>query len=130
MNEVLNRVIYDTLTNNISGEQSTFFVPNTTSPRLTAVDYTRGSITRWFVRKLNDGPPIETDESGWNTVSPDWWLKASVNWKITGQRNSSITNGLTTIGVEEYNRKAISSVEKTIPDIRVILNDPLQFWRP
>jgi hypothetical protein len=130
MSELLNKVIYDTLTNNISGEMSTFFVPNTTAPKLTTVDYTRGSIARWFVRKLNDGPPIETDESGWNAVSTDWWLKSSVNWKISGQRNSSTINGLTTVGVEEHNRKAISSVEKTIPDIRVILNDPLQFWRP
>jgi hypothetical protein len=130
MNENLNRSLYDILSNKVTDVDSTFFVPNSFSPSPTISDYKSGSIIRWFVRKINEGPPLEVNETDWNLVSTDWWIRVSTDWKISGQRNTTVQNGLTIKGVQEQNESSIVKLQRSISDIRLILTDPLQYWKP
>jgi hypothetical protein len=73
---------------------------------------------------------METSQDEWNRTPEQMWIKTSASWKISGQRDSTIQNGITTKGARQSNEEEIVKVQRKIPDIRTILSDPLQFWRP
>jgi len=122
-------ITYPDNTRNISFEGISTNFPVYKKPSPNANDYINGYITRYFVKKINDNTIYEVDSVGFSDISDTLYTKSSISWKITGKSNDT-TDGKTLIdiGVISYNSNSISVLEKTIPGIRNILRNVLEFW--
>ncbi len=98
------------------------FVPNPTS-----ADYTRGYITRYFVKPTSNrfAPIIEVDSGQYKlysrtaVITPEAMLysAATLRWKISGSREQIINS----------NSISVSKADKILPGIRLKLGNLLQF---
>ena len=88
-------------------------------------DYASGYITRYFVKKINENIVYETILDDYDSVDLSYWQKVSLNWKISGNRYT-IENS---IGIEPYNNEQISNSSVSIPEIKNLLVNPIQFAR-
>jgi len=122
-------ITYPDNTRNISFDGISTNFPVYKKPLPNANDYLNGYISRYFVKKINDNTIYEVDSVGYANISDTFYTKSSLSWKITGKSNDS-TDGktLTDVGVVSYNSYSISVLEKTIPGIRNILRNVLEFW--
>jgi len=123
-------ITYPNNTRNISFDGISTNFPVYKKPSPNANDYLNGYINRYFVKKINDNTIYEVDSVGYADVSNTLYTKSSLSWKITGRpKNSNDGKTLTDIGVISYNSYSISVLEKTIPGIRNILRNTVEFWR-
>ena len=123
-------ITYPNNTRNISFDGISTNFPVYKKPSPNANDYLNGYINRYFVKKINDNTIYEVDSVGYADVSNTLYTKSSLSWKITGRpKNSNDGKTLTDIGVISYNSYSISVLEKTIPGIRNILRNAVEFWR-
>jgi len=123
-------ITYPNNTRNISFDGISTNFPVYKKPSPNANDYLNGYINRYFVKKINDNTIYEVDSVGYADVSNTLYTKSSLLWKITGRpKNSNDGKTVTDIGVISYNSYSISVLEKTIPGIRNILRNTVEFWR-
>jgi hypothetical protein len=123
-------ITYPNNTRNISFDGISTNFPVYKKPSPNANDYLNGYINRYFVKKINDNTIYEVDSVGYADVSNTLYTKSSLSWKITGRpKNSNDGKTVTDIGVISYNSYSISVLEKTIPGIRNILRNTVEFWR-
>lgn len=122
-------ITYPDNTRNISFTGISTNFPIYKKPLPDANDYINGYITRYFVKKINDNTIYEVDSVGFFNISDTLYTKSSISWKITGNADDT-TDGKTLIdiGVISYNSNSIAVLEKTIPGIRNILRNVLEFW--
>jgi hypothetical protein len=122
-------ITYPDITRNISFTGISTNFPVYKKPSPDANDYKNGYITRYFVKKINDNTIYEVDSVGFSDISDTLYTKSSILWKITGKSNDT-TDGKTLIdiGVISYNSYSITVLEKTIPGVRNILKNVLEFW--
>lgn len=99
-------------------------------PRPVPIDYTRGYITRLFVKRVNDMRIIEVQPEKARTLNQYLYTKVSINWKITGPQTNHISGDiLVNTGVTESNRDEIYRVKaETGIDLSHNLSDILEFW--
>ena len=104
--------------------------PSTYVPFITHDDYDKGYITRYFVGKRNYFDVIETNAKGYKETDTNFYVKISIDWKITGPEYN-IYNGKTlqTTGVVNYNVLRIKEADLKIKGMNLILDNPKQFWR-
>lgn len=86
-------------------------------------DYKRGSVVRYFVKKINNDFAYETTSSDFGDVDGSIWQKISLVWKITGTRFTQ--NSVE--GIEPHNRLQVSTASVKMPEISKILTNPTQF---
>lgn len=123
-------ITYPNNTRNISFNGISTNFPVYKKPSPNANDYLNGYINRYFVKKINDNTIYEVDSVGYADVSNTLYTKSSLSWKITGRpKNSNDGKTVTDVGVISYNSYSISVLEKTIPGIRNILRNVVEFWR-
>lgn len=123
-------ITYPNNTRNISFNGISTNFPVYKKPSPNANDYLNGYINRYFVKKINDNTIYEVDSVGYADVSNTLYTKSSLSWKITGRpKNSNDGKTATDVGVISYNSYSISVLEKTIPGIRNILRNVVEFWR-
>lgn len=123
-------ITYPNNTRNISFDGISTNFPVYKKPSPNANDYLNGYINRYFVKKINDNTIYEVDSVGYADVSNTLYTKSSLSWKITGRpKNSNDGKTVTDVGVISYNSYSISVLEKTIPGIRNILRNVVEFWR-
>lgn len=106
---------------------------NTHIPTPTDIDYIRGYIRRYFVRKVNDLNGIIFEVDGTEFIrmsSKPLYLRVSVKWRISGPKNS-VMNGdkLVDGGVIVSNRLAIKYASKKIENLSLYLPNLLQFYK-
>ena len=99
---------------------------------ITKNDVRAGSITRYFLKKVNELLIIEISvETAQQYVASKidnvQYTLGSLKWKITGPIDTVNTN-ITTLGVFDENSKAIKQLETTLPGISNKLNNPLEFY--
>ena len=127
----LDRQIYKEISNRY--QKPPKLVTKTANPK--AKDYKKGYITRYFARQTNDenaqiieissklAGKIRSNETGFYTV-------VQLDWKLTGDLNSKIVNGIKMVGVQEANRNSIAEAEKTLPKLSHVLGSLVQFYKP
>ena len=127
----LNNQIYKKIANKYKKPPK--LVTKTTNPK--AKDYKNGFITRYFTRQTNDenasiievssklAGKIRSDETGFYTL-------VQLDWKLTGDLNSKIVDGIKIVGVQEANRNSIAEAEKTLPKLSHVLGSLVQFYKP
>jgi hypothetical protein len=94
--------------------------PSAITPNITDNDYTAGSITRYFAQKTNVENPLvfEISESDFNQTLK-LYNKTSINWIISGIKETVI----------RHNTRVIKNEERIYKGISKILF-PLQYWKP
>lgn len=102
-------------------------------PKPTDQDYTRGFITRYFVKRVNgDESTIkELDENSYSELEDNpLYILEEGTWYITGVVDDiTLPGGLVIPGVSTNNRATISRINKAIPGVDRYLADPLQFFK-
>jgi hypothetical protein len=96
-------------------------------PMPTVMDYDRGFITRYVVKRVNSGfeTIIEVDKAEYDRASKDpLYSTATFTWKISGDIN---TNKLGVPGISETNKKTLEGLEKTIPGITSYFTNLIQY---
>lgn len=99
--------------------------PSHNIPTPTEDDYITGKITRYFVKKINNDFAYETSEVDYTDVDGKVWQKVELEWMISGQRYTQ--NQIE--GIEPFNKTQTSIASVTIPEIKSVLTNPIQFAR-
>jgi hypothetical protein len=93
----------------------------------TVMDYDRGFITRYVIKRVNSGLEtiLEVDNTEHDRAKKDpLYSTAAFSWKISGDMN---TNKLGVLGIVETNQKTIQGLEKTIPGITSYFTNLAQY---
>ena len=128
--EKINKEIYDIVVGKKPNKVTTLEV---IFPQPTESDYQKGYITRYFARQANSPKSsiIEISQEQYGKIRGDntyFYKTISVDWKITGELNSKLINGIKEIGVLEANQNSINEAKKTLPKIDLVLNNLVQFY--
>lgn len=103
-------------------------IPAPFKPTPSSTNYSQGFISRTFLVKRNDQLFFqEIEASQIPNVNRSIYDVITVDWKITGNRDKTIVNGIVEdFGVLEYNQIRINELRKKsrVPNL-----DPLEFWR-
>jgi hypothetical protein len=102
-----------------------------TKPKPLPEDYTKGYITRVFVKKINENIINEISYANKSAINVNLYKTVQVKWKITGPKNNIYkANILDKAGVTEQNKFEIDRVRKEEGvDLSGVLNNPLEYWR-
>lgn len=92
-------------------------VPNHFYPKPSLDDYSKGFITRYFIKRVNSGNNTIKEISKQDFISIQkniLYISTSFDWKIAGDN------------VIEYNKKVVKEQEKTLPGISIYLTNLLE----
>ena len=97
-------------------------------------DVINGYLMRYFIKKINDANISEInsktyDDYNGTLIDPNLYIVISIKWYITGNVQTTTTNGITTIGVYEKNESVIRQAEKSMSGITAKLPDLLELYR-
>lgn len=117
---------YKNNTNNINQIIPQVFLPNPSEK-----DYEKGFILRYFMKRKNGKNDTikEISESSYTKiVSNILYDRTQLSWKITGKLKDDLSNiNMPVYGIEDTNKRTISSKLKEIPGLDVYLSDLKQF---
>jgi hypothetical protein len=102
-------------------------------PIITQQDRKQGSITRYFLKKINEQTIVEIDLEQFNDVATgkidnNLYIAAKIEWSISGPLENSYSNGTTILGVKTKNHKAIIEAEKLLPGIATRLTNLVEYY--
>jgi hypothetical protein len=102
-------------------------------PIITQQDRKQGSITRYFIKKINEQTILEIDLDQFNavasgTIDINLYITAKIEWSITGPFEDTYTNGTTVLGVKNKNYKALLEAEKILPGIIGKLSNLIEYY--
>ncbi len=97
-------------------------------------DYDKGYITRYFARQANSplSDIIEIEKKKYSKVRSDttgFYITVQLDWKITGELNSKLVDGIKHIGVLEANENSIKVAEETIPGMSSVLGNLIKYYK-
>ena len=99
---------------------------------ITPEDKKAGTITRYFLKKINSTKIIEINQQQFKDfnnekIDPNLYTVTSLLWHITGAI-SDIQNGrILTIGVRSKNKKVVNNTNKIMPGINKYLTNFTEF---
>lgn len=93
--------------------------------QLTSSDLYNGKTVRFFIKDVSTGRIVETDEDTLNQVKAEVpnIITGKVEWTIQGPGEDVTINNYKYEGAISRNRKAIQTLEKTIPGISSFVTD-------
>ena len=121
--------------NLLSGPKNRLYYqkPSVYFPVITPIEYSEGYVDRFFLRSANDlsSPIIEVDETEFRMfLNNPFYVSAQIRWKITGQINTIIENGIIIdLGISEHNARQIRLVADKLPNLYSKLSDLYQFYK-
>jgi hypothetical protein len=100
-------------------------------PTPTSQDYSNGSITRVFAKKLNSNAVIEIQNQQVQNISTSLYATVSLSWAISGPKNNTYSGKIiTNFGVVELNTSEINRVKvENGVDLSLALPNLLEYWR-
>lgn len=109
--------------------------PKSTAPIITDDQRKSGIMKRYFLKNVTTNIILEVDKSQHDLydkklIDPVLYSKLSIDWKISGNVNNTITNGITDRGVREYNTSILQQSELVMPGITNYLTDLLEYYIP
>lgn len=95
--------------------------------------YKAGYVDRYFIQKINENSINEIskktfDDFGSSKIDPNLYIVVQLKWYITGQLNTTTTNGITNKTVADKNAEEIFKASKTISDISLKLKNLTEFY--
>ena len=104
--------------------------PLQAKPLPTKEDYSKGSFTRVFAKKINDDVLVEINSDQSRSINQDLYKIVSINWTISGVRENSYSKGVITPGVSDLNIFEINrALKEDEVDLRKVLPNPLEYWQ-
>lgn len=103
--------------------------PKSFTPKPIIKDYERGSINRYFAKRITEKPPriIEISEKAYKSIlNKDGkynyaiWRVSKVLWRITGKNEQEVTN---------TNKQQVENANKEFRGIKSYLRNLIQFYR-
>lgn len=108
-----------------------FLVPSSFIPTPTESDYSKGVITRYFIKRKNGKADTikEVSESDYNLVADNpLYQRITLIWKITGRLKDDFSNPSSPIyGIEDTNGRTVLDKNRDMLGIGLYLNDLKQF---
>jgi hypothetical protein len=102
-------------------------------PILTGIEYTAGSVTRYFIRPANDQTSsiMEINETEFRVFSTNpFYTGVSIDWKITGPLDSVVINDIVhEMGVGDHNYTQLKIAEQSFSGMFDKLSDLYQFYK-
>lgn len=108
-------------------------IPNSIIPKPTQGDYNAGYIDRYFLQERDcSGCPIfEVDFKEFSKYNSSAYYKSlKLKWRIIGKLVDTYYNGAILPSVTATNKKIIAEAASVMPDIRLYLVNPTQFYKP
>ena len=109
-----------------------FLNPKHKKPSEDEIDYTKEVMVRYFVQKSNSptATVYEVDITQFNSLQKNpFYTCIGVLWKIKGNTETTESSDGPIIGVRDFNIDSISLAKKTINNINLVLNNPLEFYK-
>ena len=102
-------------------------------PVITNDNRAAGKFNSYFFKKVNELVFIESNELQFNNwvsrnIDPNAFNAVKIEWTISGERLDTKRGPILIKGVISKNNDQITYAESVLPGIRVILNDPLQYY--
>ena len=119
----------------LSQGNSKFFnqKPDLYFPILTGIEYTAGSVDRYFIRPANDqtAPIMEINETEFRVFATNpFYTGVSINWKLTGPLDTIVINGIVhEMSVGDHNHTQLKIAEQSLPGMFDKLPDVHQFYK-
>ena len=103
-------------------------------PKPEDIDFETGYITRYFIAKSWDPNTIievsvDSYNSDFSKLNTGAYSRAQINWYINGNLKDYVMSGGKKEGVLTKNRKLIDDIKKTLPEIIILKNNLLQFYK-
>ena len=93
-------------------------------------DYKKGTIKRFFVKRINSNRIFEISSEQANNTSTDLYIIVPVTWTISGVKENRVVNGILEYGVANLNKFEIERIKKeNLVDLSSVLVNPLEYWR-
>lgn len=125
---------------NLSLRERSSTQPTSYYPFATETDYSRGYLTRCFVKKVNqNGYVIEISEQEFESIRNgtvpydiSFYQTTSILWKLTGPlRNKRVSQYDTRAGIIDTNKRLVETANKTFIGIKEFIGeDYTKFARP
>ena len=97
-------------------------------------DYLNGYVTRYFARQANspESSIIEIDSKSYTKLIGDdtgFYKVIELDWKLVGDLNTKLINGIKHIGVLDANQNSINEAEKELPGINMVLDNLIKYYK-
>lgn len=132
-----NNRIFNVLNPNANSTKQAIHIPSSImSP--TDEDYTNGSFTRYFAKRINNDPItiFEINQQTYNDLfnkSPKYNFALydiiSLPWQLTGQLETTTENGIITRGVRQINMETVQQANLIFMGIDQYLTDYTEFYQ-
>jgi hypothetical protein len=112
-----------------------YSIPKPTIISPTNSNYQRGFFTRYFMRRVNGDVISEINRVTFNDLlqgnkyNSALYVTTSLPWRISGQLDTSIQNGIATRGVREVNFETVRRVNVIFMGIDQYLTDYTEFYQ-
>lgn len=104
--------------------------PKPNKPLPSKEDYTAGSFTRVFAKKVNEDHILEVDGKQVQKINTNLYQIVFATWTISGPKENRYKNGIITPGVYNQNVFEIDRVMKENGvDLKKVLPNPLEYWQ-
>jgi len=128
--EVTRNLTYTTLKSRL---KTNFIAPWSVTPVVNEQDRAVGSITRYFIKKVNENTIIEIDKLQYdalqgNALDPHMYISTTLQWYIAGPVNDEIVGVVTKQGVRSKNLAEIAFADRQLAGLKTLLANPLQFY--
>lgn len=110
-----------------------YYLPFPSMPSISEEQRKTGSITRYFMKKVNDTYIFEIDSRTytlWQSkrIDPTVYTAISIQWQIAGPITDEIVAGVSKIGVRTKNLNQIKLAENNLPGISLKLANPIELY--
>ena len=112
-----------------------YSIPRPYTPSPTNSDYQRGFFTRYFMRRVNGDVINEISRETYNDLSQGekynsaLYITISLPWLISGQLETTTSNGIITRGVRQVNMETVQQTNLIFIGIDQYLTDYTEFYQ-
>ena len=123
-------MLYKTLNPDI---KTAYIGPTDYRVKISLEDRKKGSIDRYFLKKVNEPRIIEISKQTFEDfaalkVDPNLYKTAKLKWHITGEIADSQIGSLLELGVETKNKRAVQEANKNLQRLDVKLRNLTEFF--
>ena len=102
-------------------------------PKITIEDRKLGSITRYFIKRINSTSIIEISKQQFQNynsklIDPNINIAVSLKWTITGKVDDEAVGTVLVEGVKSKNQQAIKQANMKVPGLSSKLTNLLEFY--
>lgn len=122
-------------TNKSIQDLPTYSVPRASVASPTNEDYQVGNFLRYFLKRINNDAIMEISKETFNDIKQGrkynsaLYDTTSLKWYISGQLDTTISNGIITRGVKEINFESTTQASLSFRGLNLFITDYTQFYK-